>query len=92
MNKFTAVAASALALFSGAALAEQGSSELNKVVHPTSAPDDQTSADRNMVPSDLTSLNGAGGNNAISRPTSTAQHQDSAGKYIALTELTSRNS
>ncbi|WP_235039500.1 hypothetical protein [Vreelandella profundi] len=92
MNKFTAAAAIALTLFSGAALAERGSDELNEVAHATSQIQHPTIAERSMTPSDLTAVNGDDAKNAVSHPKSTAQYQSNGGQDIALTELTSRNS
>ena len=92
MNKFTTVAAIALTLFSGAALAERGSDEFNEVAHATSQVQQQTIGERNMTPSDLTAVNGGSEKNAVSHPKSTAEYQSNGGQNIALTELTSRNS
>lgn len=91
MKKITTVAAIALTLFSGAALAEKGSAELNQVAQPTSMIQHQSSADLNMAPSDLTALNGGGEHNAIDQPNSVQHHTD-ADQHIALSELHSRNS
>lgn len=91
MKKITTVAAIAVTLFSGAALAEKGSAELNQVAQPTSTIQHQSSADLNMAPSDLTALNGGGEHNAIDQPNSVPHHTD-ADHHIALSELHSRNS
>lgn len=91
MKKFTTVAAVALTLFSGAALAERGSAEFNQVTQPTSSANLQTNADLYMAPSDLTALNGGGEYNVITHPESTAQN-DNADLHFAASELTSRNS
>ncbi|PRY63925.1 hypothetical protein B0H98_10770 [Vreelandella songnenensis] len=73
MKKSTLIAAIALTLTSTAALAEQGSGELNEIVHASSTAGYSTD-ELYMTPADLPLVNGDAAKNRVIEPSSEAHH------------------
>lgn len=90
MKKFTLIAAIAMTLTSTAVLAEQGSEELNQIVHPSSS-DNYSTDDLNMTPADLPLVNGDAAKNRVVAPSSEAHHSPSSDDQIAQSDLPHRN-
>ncbi|WP_404345557.1 hypothetical protein LG331_07150 [Vreelandella aquamarina] len=90
MKKLTLISAIALTLTSTAALAEQGSAELNEVVHASSSASPSAES-LNMTPADLTLVNGDAAKNNVIEPSSEAHHANSNDGQIAQFDLPQRN-
>ncbi len=90
MKKMTLITAIAMTLTSTAVLAEQGSGELNQIVHPSSSATD-TADNLYLTPADLPLVNGGGRNNIIVTPSSNAHHASSNEDQFALSDLPHRN-
>ena len=90
MKKLTLISAIAMTLTSTAALAEQGSAELNEIVHSSSSV--HHSADSlKMTPADLTLVNGDAAKNRVSEPHSEATSANRGDSQIAQSDLPHRN-
>ncbi|MBZ5488271.1 hypothetical protein HW452_12135 [Halomonas aquamarina] len=90
MKKAAFIATIALTLTSTAALAEQGSGELNEIVHASSAAGYSTD-DLYMTPADLPLVNGDAAKNQIAIPNSEAHHATDSNDEIAQSDLPHRN-
>lgn len=90
MKKFTLIAAIAMTLTSTAVLAEQGSGELNQIVHPSSS-DNYSTGDLYMTPADLPLVNGDAAKNRVVAPSSEAHHSANSDDQIAQSDLPHRN-
>ncbi|WP_422102179.1 hypothetical protein [Vreelandella sp.] len=88
MKKLTFISAIALTLTSTAALAEQGSAELNEIVHASSSANPSMES-LNMAPADLTLVNGDAAKNSVIEPSSEAHHNSN--DQIAQSDLPERN-
>ncbi|HAZ99535.1 hypothetical protein Q9247_10985 [Halomonas meridiana] len=90
MKKLTLISAIAMTLTSTAVLAEQGSAELNEIVHASSSV--HHSADSlKMTPADLTLVNGDAAKNRVSEPHSEATSANRGDSQIAQSDLPHRN-
>lgn len=90
MKKITLITAIAMALTSTAVLAEQGSGELNQIVHPSSSANHST-ANAYLIPADLPLVNGDAKSNIVVAPSSHINHSSSSEDQIALSDLPHRN-
>ena len=90
MKKLTLISAIALTLTSTAALAEQGSAELNEIVQASSSVNHSTES-LNLTPADLTRVNGDAAKNTVIEPSSEARHSNSNNDQIAQSDPPHRN-
>ncbi|MBT2774659.1 hypothetical protein J7J47_20740 [Halomonas sp. ISL-60] len=90
MKKITLITAIAMTLTSTAVLAEQGSGELNQIVHPSSSANYSTDT-LHMTPADLPLVNGGAENNSVVAPSSHINHSSNNEDQIALSDLPHRN-
>ena len=90
MKKFTLTAAIAMTLTSTAVLAEQGSGELNKIVHSSSSASHSVD-DLYMTPADLPLVNGDAAKNRVIAPSSKAHHPINSNDKVAPADLPHRN-
>ncbi|XQU07060.1 hypothetical protein P4544_09890 [Halomonas sp. LY9] len=90
MKKLTFISAIAMTLTSTAVLAEQGSAELNEIVHASSSANPSIES-LHMSPADLTLINGDAAKNSVIEPSSEAHHANSNDDQIAQFDLPHRN-
>lgn len=90
MKKITLITAIAMTLASTAVLAEQGSGELNQIIHPSSSVNHSTD-NAYVTPADLPLVNGDAKNNIVVEPSSNTDHVSSNEDQIALSDLPHRN-
>lgn len=90
MKKITLITAIAMALTSTAVLAEQGSGELNQIVHPSSSANHSTE-NAYLTPADLPLVNGDAKSNTVVAPSSHINHSSNSEDQIALSDLPHRN-
>lgn len=90
MKKLTLISAIAVALSSTAAFAEQGSAELNEIVHASSSVNHSVES-VNMTPADLTLVNGDAAKNRVAEPSSEAHASNDRDSQIAQSDLPHRN-
>ncbi|MCH4813404.1 hypothetical protein [Vreelandella neptunia] len=90
MKKITLITAIAMTLTSTAVLAEQGSGELNQIVHPSSSANHSTD-NLHMTTADLPLVNGDAEKNSVAAPSSHANGSSDSEDQIALSDLPHRN-
>lgn len=90
MKKFILIATIAMTLSSTAVLAEQGSGELNEIVHANSSMSHNIDG-LYMTPADLPLVNGDAAKNHVIVPSSDAHHSTNSDNQIAQSDLPHRN-
>ena len=90
MKKVTLISAIAITLTSTAVLAEQGSGELNEIVHASTSANYSTE-NLHITPADLTLVNGDAAKNAVIEPSSELHYSTSNDDQFAASELPDRN-
>lgn len=90
MKKITLITAIAMTLTSTAVLAEQGSDELNQIIHPSSS-ENHSTENLEMTPADLPLVNGDAKSNIVVTPSSHTNSSSSNEDQIAVSDLPHRN-
>ncbi|RUR40735.1 hypothetical protein [Vreelandella populi] len=90
MKKLTLITAIAMTFTSTAVLAEQGSGELNEIVHASSSASHSV-GDLYMTPADLPLVNGDAAKNRVIAPSSEAHHSTNSDDQFAQADLPHRN-
>lgn len=90
MKKVTLISAIAITLTSTAALAEQGSGELNEIVHASTSANYSTEK-LHIAPADLMLVNGDAAKNVVIEPSSKLQFSTSNDDQFTASELPDRN-